>query len=84
MHTGCLECVAICPAEGALDIALPLWRGALKKRRLPAWVLALGIAGLFLGIVGFAKTAGYWNGDVPDTVYRQLVPNANEVSHPGD
>jgi len=32
--------------------------------------------------VGYARTAGYWNGDVPDSVYRQLVPQASEVSHP--
>jgi hypothetical protein len=44
--------------------------------------MAVGIAVLFFGIVGFAKTAGYWNGDVPDYVYRQLVPHANEAEHP--
>ena len=44
--------------------------------------MALTIAVLFLGIVGFAKSAGYWNGDVPDYVYRQLVPQADVVSHP--
>jgi hypothetical protein len=44
--------------------------------------MAAGIAVLFFGIVGFAKTAGYWNGDVPDYVYRQLVPQANDVDHP--
>jgi len=80
--TGCLECVAVCPAEGALDIALPRWTA--KQERLPAWAMAAGIAVLFFGIVGFAKTTGYWNGDVPDYVYRELVPNANIVSHPGE
>lgn len=38
---------------------------------------------MFFGIVGYAKTAGYWNGDVPDYIYRQLVPHADEVEHPG-
>jgi hypothetical protein len=32
--------------------------------------------------VGYARSAGYWNGDVPEYVYRQLVPQASEVSHP--
>jgi len=82
--TGCLECVAICPAEGALEIALPPWASSPKQGRLPAWAMAAGIAVLFVGVVGFAKTAGYWNGDVPDYVYRQLVPQANGVSHPGE
>jgi polyferredoxin len=80
--TGCLECVAVCPAEDALQLSLPRWTRAPNAGRLPAWAMAVGIAVLFFGIVGFAKTAGYWNGDVPDYVYRQLVPHANEAEHP--
>jgi ferredoxin len=79
--TGCLECVAVCPAEDALQLALPRWTRTPNAGRLPAWAMAAGIAVLFFGIVGFAKTAGYWNGDVPDYVYRQLVPHANDVDH---
>ncbi|HYM78213.1 MAG TPA: 4Fe-4S binding protein [Candidatus Dormibacteraeota bacterium] len=82
--TGCLECVAVCPAEGALDLSVPRWTHAPKDGRLPAWAMAAGIAVLFVGIVGFAKASGYWNGDVPDSIYRQLVPQANEVSHPAE
>jgi polyferredoxin len=78
--TGCLECVAVCPAEGALHLSLPEWTGS--RNRISPWAVAAGIAVLFFGIVGFAKTAGYWNGDVPDYVYRQLVPNADEAVHP--
>ena len=80
--TGCLECVAVCPSEGALHLALPRWTRSPNDGRLPAWAMAAGIAVLFFGIVGYAKTAGYWNGDVPDYIYRQLVPQANDVSHP--
>jgi len=76
--TGCLECVAVCPAEGALQMAPPRW--AADQGRISPWAMAAGIAILFLGIVGFAKTAGYWHGDVPDYVYRQLVPQ--EAAHP--
>lgn len=82
--TGCLECVAVCPAEGALDLSLPRWTRASNDGRLPAWAVAVGIAVLFFGIVGYAKAAGYWNGDVPDYVYRQLVPHATEVDHPAE
>jgi polyferredoxin len=80
--TGCLECVAVCPSEGALQMTLPRWTRSPNDGRLPAWAMAAGILVLFFGIVGFAKTAGYWNGDVPDYIYRQLVPQANEVIHP--
>ncbi len=77
--TGCLECVAACPAEGALQLAIPKWTGAA---RVSPWAMAAGMAVLFFGIVGYAKTSGYWNGNVPDYVYRQLVPRANDVDHP--
>ena len=81
--TGCLECVAVCPAEGALHMSLPKWARAPREGRLPAWAIAVAIAVLFLGIVGYAKVSGYWSSDIPDYIYRQLVPRANEVSHPG-
>ena len=70
----------MCPAEGALQMALPqLIPG---PRRIPTWVFAAGVAVMFVGIVGFAKTAGLWRTDVPQAVYKQLVPHANEASHP--
>jgi polyferredoxin len=74
--TSCLECVAVCPAQGALHI------GVARKRPVPAWAMAAGIAALFFGVVGFAQTAGYWKTNVPAAIYRQLVPHANEASHP--
>jgi polyferredoxin len=82
--TGCLECVAVCPAEGALQMGLPaiVTTRTPKSASLPAWVFAAGVAALFLGIVGFAKTQGYWKSEVPRSVYQQLVPHANEASHP--
>jgi polyferredoxin len=73
--TGCLECVAVCPAEGAL-------RMGTKEGRMPAWAFAAGVAILFFGVVGYAKISGHWKSEIPQTVYRQLVPHANEASHP--
>lgn len=79
--TGCLECVAVCPAQDALALALPM--GATgRSQKLPVWAMAVGIAVLFVGIVGYAKTAGFWNTNVPENVYMQLVPNADQASHP--
>lgn len=49
--TGCLECVAVCPAQGALQMSLP----RSVQRAIPTWALAAGIAALFFGIVGFAQ-----------------------------
>jgi len=80
--TGCLECVAVCPAEGALRMGLPAMIAPRSARRMPTWAFAAGVAALFFGIVGFAKTAGYWNSNIPQSLYRQIVPHANEASHP--
>jgi polyferredoxin len=74
--TGCMECVAVCPAEGALVMSLP------RRKRLSPLVMAVGIAFLFLGIVGYAKLSGHWNGSVPAEVYRELVPRTQEFAHP--
>jgi hypothetical protein len=53
-----------------------------KPAAVSPWVMAGAIAALFFGIIGFAKTAGYWKSDVPRSVYQQLVPHANEAQHP--
>ena len=83
--TGCLECVAVCPAQDALAMTLPVIPLTASPRcpvRVASWATAVGVAVLFLGIVGFAKTSGLWNSSVPRTVYEQLVPNADQAEHP--
>jgi hypothetical protein len=37
---------------------------------------------LFFGVVGYAKISGHWKSEIPQAVYGQLVPHANEASHP--
>lgn len=74
--TGCLECVAICPAEGALQMSF------VQKYRLSPWVLAAGLAIVFFGIVGYAKWNGTWGSNIPDSTYEQLIPQLDNLSHP--
>jgi len=74
--TGCLQCVAECPAAGALFLAAP------RKARVPAWAVAAGVAVLFLGICGYAQWTGHWHTDLPSRVYFDLIPHANEFTHP--
>jgi polyferredoxin len=73
---GCLECVTECPAAGALFLAAP------RRRRVPAWAVALGVAAIFLGTVGYAQWSGHWGTDLPSRVYFELVPRANQFTHP--
>jgi polyferredoxin len=72
----CLECVASCPAEGALMLAAP------GRRRIPPWALAAGIAAVFLGVVAAARLTGHWETELPTELLFQLVPRASELSHP--
>lgn len=76
--TACMECVAVCPAEGALSLTT-----MLPRRKVPAWAVAAAIAVLFLGIAGYAQLTGHWKTDVPQEIYFDLVPRAQELGHPG-
>jgi polyferredoxin len=74
--TGCLECVAVCPVSGALDLSLR------RGRRIPAFAVAIGVAVLFLGLVGYAKATGHWQTRIDEAVYRELIPKASAFGHP--
>jgi len=77
--TACLSCVAVCPAEGALDLSFGVAR---RRAVVPPWAVAAGIFIVFLGIVGYARAAGYWHTSLPERVYFDLVPRASEFAHP--
>jgi polyferredoxin len=81
--TGCLECVAVCPAKDTLNLSLPAIPKLVPAApRISTWAMAAGIVVLFFGIVGFAKTSGYWDSHVSRATYQQLVPHADEARHP--
>jgi polyferredoxin len=75
--TGCMRCVTSCPAEGALRMSI-----AGVRRTVPAWAIAAAVAGIFLGFVTWARITGHWYTNLPPGVYRELVPRANEFTHP--
>jgi polyferredoxin len=126
--TACLECVAACATQNALQFALPpasatgaaslaayppapasgaagaasavplddapdlpqladvgspfaaqRWQG----RRLQPLAAAVLLAALFFGGVGLARITGHWQTNVSDDVYQQLIPHADEQTHPG-
>ena len=74
---GCLTCVAVCPVQDALEM-----RTLVRKRRLPAPAIAAGVAVVLLLFVGYAKVMGYWEGRVPEEVFFELIPNADQLAHP--
>ncbi|MGQ9919112.1 MAG: 4Fe-4S binding protein [Bryobacteraceae bacterium] len=74
---GCLECVAVCPVEDTLDMKV-----VGLKRRVPAWAMAAAMVAVFCGATGWAMWAGHWQTHVSSEVYRDLIPRAQEFSHP--
>jgi polyferredoxin len=77
--TACMACVSVCPAAGALDLTVGL---AGRHSVVRPWALAVAIAVIFLGIVGYARMAGYWDTILPDSVYFDLIPRAAAFAHP--
>lgn len=74
--TGCYECVASCPAAGALEMSVT------RRRVLPAWAMAAAIALVFCALVGYARWAGYWHTNISSETYFEFVPRAAEFQHP--
>lgn len=73
--TGCLDCVAVCPAPGALDLATPRpWRRSVRPV-----VFAALVAGLFYGGIGAAKLARFWRSSVPP---EEMLRRVQELDDP--
>jgi polyferredoxin len=86
--TACMECISSCPSEGALKFSLPPGKApeaALPRYRRAMTPLAMTalLAGIFFGVVLFARATNHWRTNVPSATYQQLVPDANATSHPG-
>ncbi|HVN92425.1 MAG TPA: 4Fe-4S binding protein [Terracidiphilus sp.] len=86
--TACMSCIASCPAEDALQFSLGPARKAsplLPRFRRPVTPLAMAaiVAFIFLGTVLVARATNHWQTHLPNALYQELVPNANQATHPG-
>jgi len=86
--TGCMMCVAACSTQDALQFALPPRRVASSPQRwfhraLGPWVVAGVLAVLFVMPILYARATGHWKTNLPGEMYRELVPEADSLSHPG-
>ncbi len=77
--TGCLDCVATCPVDGALQVK------AVRRWRLSVPAYALAVLILFLGGYSAARLAGHWHSDLSDAEYAYRIRNLDrpEYGHPG-
>jgi polyferredoxin len=86
--TACMECVAACASQDALQLALPARKAASPaqrwhRRALGPIAIAVVIAYIFFGVVLVARATDHWQTYVPREVYMHLVPRVNQVTHPG-
>jgi polyferredoxin len=85
--TACMACVSACATENALHFALPPRNFALPADRWyrrafgPRTVAGL-LALIFFALVLAAKASGHWQTHLPNSLYYDLVPRADELSHP--
>jgi polyferredoxin len=85
--SACMVCVAACPAQNALQFSLPPRRAAAPAQRWFSRALGpLAVTGIlayiFFGLILFARATNHWQTNIPRAVYMNLVPHANEVTHP--
>ncbi len=86
--TACMACVSVCPAQDALQLALAPRKASTaadrwRRRSLGPLAVCGVLAYLFFGLILFARATNHWHTNIPDSVYIQLVPNANQLTHPG-
>lgn len=92
--TACMECVAACPAENALQFSLiprepvpaatsgpETIAARWKNRALKPWSVAAMLALIFFGLIGAARITGHWQTSISHDIYMELVPNANNFEH---
>lgn len=84
--TACVECVAVCPAENALQFAMAPAKAEEAEQRWKGRVVgpvvtAAAVVVLFVGTVAIAKATGHWQTHLPRTMYMELVTHAREFTH---
>ena len=86
--TACMACISVCPAQDALQLALPPRKAPTaaerwRRRSISPVAVCAVLAYLFFGVVLFARATNHWQTNIPQQVYMHLVPRANQLTHPG-
>ncbi|MDE3163569.1 MAG: 4Fe-4S binding protein [Acidobacteriota bacterium] len=84
--SACMVCVAACPSENALQLALPPSRNPEHAKRWNRRVLgpvtvASTIAYIFFSFVLYAHITSHWQTNMSRDVYMHLVPIADSLTH---
>lgn len=77
--TGCLDCVASCPINDALEVR------AARRWKISLPTFAMVVVLTFLTGYSAARLAGLWESGISDAEYSERIQNLNrpEYGHPG-
>ena len=84
----CMVCISACRVENALQFAVRPRRANSPaqrwyRRTLRPVAVASILAYIFFAAVLIARATNHWQTDVPRTIYMNLIPRVNQLSHPG-
>jgi polyferredoxin len=92
--TGCMECVAVCPAQDALQLSLPPRNirtsqslgpqdvaARWRHRAVRPRLVAAVLAFVFFGLIGAARATGHWQTSISREIYKSLVPDSSNFDH---
>ncbi len=84
----CMACVAACPTENALQLALPPRAarspaGRWYRRAFDPVAVTCILAYIFFAIILGARATNHWQTSIPREVYLKLIPHVKQVGHPG-
>jgi polyferredoxin len=68
----CLACVQVCPVKETLDI-----RMSVTKTKVPNWVFATLVVGIFVAITGLAMLTGHWQNNISQEEYAKRFKNVD-------
>lgn len=72
--TACMACVEACPVKDTLNMTV-------VNKKVNKWVIPVLFIGLFFAVVIIAKLTGHWNTVITYNEWKQLIPQANNISH---
>jgi polyferredoxin len=72
---GCMDCVRVCPAPGALEARV------IGRWRIPYWVWPLLVVGTWLAIFAIAKLTHNWDTTIPAETFRQIIRSGSLSQH---
>ncbi len=73
----CMSCVDACPVKDTLYLST-----AVKKNKISKKLVAIGVASIYIIIIGFGIFSGNWQNNISKEEYLLHYKNINSLGHP--